>query len=265
MATKRDSGFRIVRMKWINIIFCAIAVILTAVMLFGILQTGKQVEALQTAAGGIEAIRTLLTRQTILILLFLLAALCYAILAHSYYQMSERHREGLSHEANHDPLTGAMNRRAYERELRAEEEASLALILIDVDNLRHFNNEYGHETGDKVLRKVVRVLREHFRSEDHIFRIGGDEFVVLMKHVNSGLRQLIANKMAGVAADLRNGEDGVPVITLSVGVAFGDDLPASGSLFRCADQAQYTVKTASKDGCSFYDGPAAGYRQKSDS
>ena len=167
------------------------------------------------------------------------------------YEQTQQHREKLTYEALHDPLTGAFNRRAYDSMLAECDEANTALILVDVDYFKQINDVYGHPVGDEVLKRVAAVLSEQFRSEDHVCRIGGDEFAVLMVHVTSALSGLVQGKMARVAERLRQGE---PEVTLSVGIAFGDREKPSGSMMKDADTALYTIKDRGRNGCAVYDG-----------
>ena len=291
MSGKRERPIGGIQMKWVSYAIAAAAVILAGALMWITMRINESYSVVQSSPAHFTA---LLRSQRLLIILFLLLVLVSVFLtlmliirpllrnvrkvreeapmtvtgayemrflADSYneiYLRSQQDMEHLSYEASHDPLTGALNRRAYERVLAAGDEASMALILIDVDYFRSFNNTYGHEMGDKVLKRVVRVVRDHFRSDDCICRIGGDEFVVLMRHMHSGLRQLVADKMHQVAEALRVPEGDVPSITLSVGVAFGDTLPEPGSLFRCADQTQYVVKNGDKNGYNVYDPETAG-------
>ena len=167
------------------------------------------------------------------------------------YEQTRQHREQLTYEALHDPLTGAFNRRAFDSMLAECDEANTALILVDVDYFKQINDVYGHPAGDEVLKRVAGVLSEQFRSEDHVCRIGGDEFAVLMVHVTSALSELVQGKMARVAERLRQGE---PKVTLSVGIAFGDREKPSDSMMKDADTALYTIKDQGRDGCAVYDG-----------
>ena len=130
------------------------------------------------------------------------------------YEQTRQHREQLTYEALHDPLTGAFNRRAFDSMLAECDEANTALILVDVDYFKQINDVYGHPAGDEVLKRVAGVLSEQFRSEDHVCRIGGDEFAVLMVHVTSALSELVQGKMARVAERLRQGE---PKVIMSTG------------------------------------------------
>ncbi len=92
----------------------------------------------------------------------------------------------LQHMADHDPLTGLLNRRRFEQELdrhvaHAQRYGTEgAVIVLDVDRFKQVNDAYGHSTGDRVITSVARVLRRRLRTTDTLARLGGDEFAVLL-------------------------------------------------------------------------------------
>ena len=88
----------------------------------------------------------------------------------------------LRHEATHDTLTGLPNRRAFRRRLVREMETGngLAVVLCDMDNLKTVNDTHGHEAGDKALQKLAGALSSQLRRSDEAYRIGGDEFAVIL-------------------------------------------------------------------------------------
>ena len=161
-------------------------------------------------------------------------------------------RERLSHQASHDALTGLFNRGAYDMLMESVDREHMALILVDVDYFKSINDTYGHAIGDKVLRKVAEILQKSFRSVDIICRIGGDEFVVVMTRANSTMRQLVLNKIARANELLQHPKDGLPPVSLSVGVAFSDRENPKGDIFTDADEALYRVKEAGRNGCAIY-------------
>ncbi len=161
-------------------------------------------------------------------------------------------REELSHEASHDRLTGLFNRSAYEMMLESVDKDHMALILVDVDYFKSVNDTYGHDMGDRVLKRVADVLKHSFRSVDVICRIGGDEFVVIMTRADSTMRDLVRNKIARANEILRNPTDDLPPVSLSVGVAFSDRENPKGDIFKDADTALYRVKEAGRNGCEIF-------------
>ncbi len=161
-------------------------------------------------------------------------------------------REKLRHEASHDPLTGLLNRGAYEMLLKNVDTSHMALILVDIDHFKTVNDTYGHDVGDRVLKRVAEVLKHSFRSVDLICRIGGDEFVVIMTRADSTMRELLMSKMKRANQMLLHPKDDLPPVSLSVGVAFSDRKNPCGDIFKDADTALYRVKEAGRNGCEIY-------------
>ena len=167
------------------------------------------------------------------------------------YNKNHDRAETLSYEADHDALTGLFNRGAFDELLTVHKHDS-ALMLVDVDYFKHFNDDYGHDMGDAILIEVAATLYASFRSTDHVCRIGGDEFAVIMVNVGPELRDVIAHKIGKVTAFLRDTSNGLPAVTISVGVAFGDGNCSDHELFRRADEALYSVKQRGRDGFAFH-------------
>ena len=178
----------------------------------------------------------------------------YSYLAEAYNKMLERsrlHQEKLSYEASHDQLTGLYNRKMYDETMQSFAEEEISLILVDVDYFKGVNDTYGHDVGDRVLKKVAGILLENFRHEDYVCRIGGDEFAVLMRHANEEVAQVIERKILEVR-ELLKIEDDLPMVTLSIGVAFGTGMDAEG-IYQRADKALYQTKRNGRNGWSFYE------------
>ena len=170
------------------------------------------------------------------------------------YAQNQRSTERLTYSATHDALTGVYNRAAFDDERRRIDPSKAGVLFIDVDWFKAFNDSYGHDVGDRVLARVARVLSDSFRSEDFVCRIGGDEFCVIMRNANSRLRGLVEDKIARANARLQAPQDGLPAVSLSVGVAFGDRENPTDDIFKDADAALYAVKRGGRGGCAFYDG-----------
>ena len=176
-------------------------------------------------------------------------------LARTYNQVREqnlRNSEQLNYDATHDALTGVFNRSVFEKLRTRCEGRDKALLIIDLDRFKQINDENGHDVGDRALCYVAALLQESFRAEDYICRIGGDEFVVIMVHTDSSLRGLVEEKIRRINERLQEPKDGLPPITLSVGVAFGDRENPTGDIFKDADTALYRTKSARRGGCEFY-------------
>ena len=176
-------------------------------------------------------------------------------LASTYNEISrqnQRHREQLSYDASHDSLTGLLNRSVFEKLRTRCEHRDSAMLLIDLDHFKQINDGYGHDIGDRALKRVAALLQENFRAEDHICRIGGDEFAVIMVHAGTALRGLVEEKIAHLNAILAEGGDGLPPLSLSVGVAFGDRENPGEDIYKDADTAMYRVKKNGRSGVEFY-------------
>ena len=158
----------------------------------------------------------------------------------------------LDYKASHDELTGALNRTGYELLLSGIEFGSTCMILLDVDNFKTVNDTYGHEVGDRVLIRLARVLRNSFRSEDYVCRIGGDEFVVLMAHIPEEQHHLIAPKIEEINRELSEPEDGLPPVTISAGIAHGAESSDTTDWFEKADEALYRAKQSGKHTYIFF-------------
>ncbi|MBR0162203.1 MAG: EAL domain-containing protein [Oscillospiraceae bacterium] len=169
-----------------------------------------------------------------------------------FLRESQRANRKLSYEASHDPLTGLLNRSGYDLFMGMADQEHLALMIADVDEFKSINDTYGHDTGDRILKRVADVLMQSFRSVDAVCRLGGDEFAIVMTRANSSMRQLVLNKIAHTNELLQTPEDGLPPVSLSVGVAFSDRENPSGDLFKDADTALYRVKQSGRCGCAVY-------------
>lgn len=177
------------------------------------------------------------------------------ILARTYNMMFEENRkttEQLTYEAMHDGLTRLFNRNAFEIFYRDTDLEHTALLIIDVDDFKGINDTYGHDCGDRILRRVADTLRHSFRSVDQIYRIGGDEFVVIMTRANSTMRDLVLEKINQANRTLLQGKGDIPPASISVGVAFCDRENPQGDLLKDADTALYRVKQAGRCGCAVY-------------
>ncbi|MBQ3295210.1 MAG: diguanylate cyclase [Erysipelotrichaceae bacterium] len=179
----------------------------------------------------------------------------FRYLARAYNKMYEAYKkslENLNFKASHDELTGAYNRAGYDLLLSSIDLNKTYMMLFDVDNFKHINDTYGHEAGDKVLVKLVDVMKKNFRSDDYICRIGGDEFVVLMVHSSKIDRNLISQKIDDINRELAEIDDGLPAASISVGIVHGSDATDIENLFEKTDEAMYHSKKQGKNTYTFY-------------
>src|ERR1700761_6047334 len=156
--------------------------------------------------------------------------------------------------ADHDSLTGLLNRRAFRSRLdnyvkfASRYGGRGAVMLIDVDGLKEVNDRFGHKEGDNVIRRIATTLRDRVRTTDIVARLSGDEFAVLMPqsdiegalHLGEDLRAQVSE---GFVAE------GDPAMaTISVGVTmFGPESDAPEAVLAAADAAMYRAKTEGRD------------------
>ena len=165
------------------------------------------------------------------------AILRSAELASSLSDMAVEHGR-LLHESHHDPLTGLANRRGLLRSLaEVEEDASVALLTIDLDDFKAVNDTHGHTVGDDVLRAVGLRLRAVSRSGDVVARLGGDEFVILLDPSPDPLEDVV-DRVRSTLAEPVIVSDRVIRCTGSVGAAMG----SVDGLMERADDAMYRAK-----------------------
>ena len=165
------------------------------------------------------------------------------------------YEDKLRHLADHDPLTGLLNRRGFETALAAHVArarrygAAGALLVIDLDGFKDVNDTHGHHAGDELLVSCGEGLRERLRETDVLARLGGDEFAVLLPVEYGPRAKLVAEALVGVVR-----ERGAAVgVTASIGVAALDDEVVSGEeLLVRADRAMYEAKAAGRDGVAVH-------------
>ncbi len=169
--------------------------------------------------------------------------------------------------AMRDELTGMLNRRAFDDALRAgiaraaSERSPLALIFGDIDHFKHVNDVRGHQTGDAVLHMVAARMARQGRDGDHLFRFGGEEFVLLLPNTTAREALLVGERLRqAVRAPAHPDEtrqDGatLPIpadlrLTMSFGVAaFPEDAASGEELITRADAAMYHAKRCGRDRC----------------
>jgi len=175
----------------------------------------------------------------------------------------EEKNKVLDNLANLDGLTGVYNHRFFQNTLEQEvsrairRESMLSLILVDIDNFKIFNDTYGHQTGDFVLKAFAETLKKHLRNYDTLARYGGEEFVVILPETTDEEAIIVAEKLRRAVEDqtYRDKRDSYKV-TASFGVAscspgIVDDF--TKSLFiNNADEALYDAKDKGRNRVSIY-------------
>lgn len=142
-----------------------------------------------------------------------------------------------------DPLTGLHNRRRLRRFLEESKTGSGSLVFLDVDDFKGINDRWGHLTGDRCLRRVADALRVVFRAEDGLFRVGGDEFLVVIPTMGS---RAVQERIQRLREELNDKGSGVIPISIAAGVVeLHPDLPMEEAL-ALADTAMYSDKASTK-------------------
>ena len=140
--------------------------------------------------------------------------------------------------ADHDPLTRLLNRRALLREL--EQTGASALVFLDLDNFKEINDGHGHAAGDQVLARFGSLLAELVRSGDNAFRVGGDEFaLLLLDATEQDARDVVARIVAAVESNI---DPLLRTLTASFGIATSSTRQEPEDLLRIADEAMYQAK-----------------------
>ncbi|RYM11269.1 MULTISPECIES: diguanylate cyclase [Sphingobium] len=166
-----------------------------------------------------------------------------------------RLRDALRDMAMADALTGLPNRRQFDAMLQTlvqdadRHGAPLACLMVDIDHFKRFNDSYGHDAGDAVLRAVGNVLGDSLREHGHAFRLGGEEFVILMPGFTLDQALGRAMQIQRRIQDLRLGHNGKELgpITASFGLSAFPDHGRPDRLLQTADAALLRAKTEGRD------------------
>jgi len=175
----------------------------------------------------------------------------------AYYSMSEK----LKTISMTDPLTGLYNRRFFKKRLFEEAERvrrlrdSFAVFIIDVDDFKSFNDKWGHQAGDNVLRLIAGAVKDAVRTVDVVVRYGGEEFAVILPHTSKHDSTVIAERIRSDVEQLK-----LPVgmacssPTISIGIAeLPGDARNTDDLVYCADAAMYRAKRRGKNMVNLYE------------
>lgn len=173
---------------------------------------------------------------------------------------AERLQADLNNQANHDPLTGALNRRSfallYEKAMAysRRNQRPLSVLMIDLDNFKYVNDHLGHEFGDKVLCSFVAVTQKTLREEDVFCRFGGEEFVALLPNTGSESALGVANRLRSafeIDSALIEPKAGHEPLTITVSIGIAELKLEEGfeALLSRADNALYQAKDNGRNRC----------------
>ncbi len=180
-------------------------------------------------------------------------------LAHSSDEVDtlRRNIENIQQEAMLDPLTGVKNRKTFdleiERLMRAAKENGepLALVMADVDHFKKFNDKWGHQTGDHVLRLVADVMNANIKGQDVLARYGGEEFAILLPGTSLSNAVMLANRIRSAVESRRlkkrRTDEDLGLVTLSMGAAILGWDDTIESLIERADNCLYAAKNSGRN------------------
>jgi diguanylate cyclase (GGDEF)-like protein len=185
-------------------------------------------------------------------------------------ERADRTEAELRYLADHDSLTGLLDRRRFRAELdqyvsfTARYGGRGAVMIIDIDGLKAINDTLGHHAGDNLIRQVAAVMRERVRTTDIVARLSGDEFAVLMPQTDTeGAMQLAEDLRAQVAETVQATSDSEPA-SISVGVTMfggGEKGVGSEAVLVAADQAMYRAKEEGRNQIALFRDPSEPRRQ----
>ncbi len=164
-------------------------------------------------------------------------------------------RDSLSDMAFRDQLTGLFNRRYFDMKLKEEVDRSarygrpLSLVMGDIDKFKSYNDDFGHQKGDEVLRAVADLLKGSCRASDVAARYGGEEMVLILPETDLDGAFFVAEK-ARKAIEARAGDIAGRKVTISMGLAsFGPGADGPAELIAAADKALYKAKEEGRNRC----------------
>ena len=171
-------------------------------------------------------------------------------------------QEKLREQAISDPLTGLYNRRYYEETINQElmrsnrHKQEMSLLMLDLDHFKRFNDNYGHDAGDYVLKTIGSLLLSTMRGEDTICRLGGEELAIILPNTSAEAAIKVANSLCRSVSDLHLAIKDLSLGKLSVSIGIST-YPANGlqadDLTKLADIALYEAKGRGRDQSCHYD------------
>ena len=161
-------------------------------------------------------------------------------------------KDRYTYDALHDRLTGLYNHSAFDILFQDSDKDHIAVMIATVDHYHEMKEANGRAYGDRIIRRVSDVLKASFRSADDICRLQEDEFVIIMSRMSRSMERLVFEKVEQINSILRQEQDGLPGLSLSVGIAFSDRENPVGDVFEDADTALQRMKQVQQVGCAVY-------------
>lgn len=220
---------------------------------FYLLRSGEAIALALATVGGL--IPGLLNAQdshattTVLITIVVMSSFAYA-----FSLITNRQRQQLVRLATKDPLTGAGNRRRLDEKLidivasHSDDGTTATLLLIDLDHFKRVNDIHGHATGDRILKDVTEIVQLRIRVTDSLYRIGGEEFVVVLEGQTRSQGEHLAEQLRTLveANELVHDQS----VTISVGVAELKPDESPQAWLHRADEALYAAKRGGRNAIS---------------
>lgn len=182
---------------------------------------------------------------------FAICAVLVSLYAYLSAHLTAVNRERLEVLATYDELTGAGNRRMMERDLTAvfsrgaHHHQQQAIAILDLDHFKSVNDNYGHQAGDEVLKELVNLVQEAMRGEDRLYRMGGEEFVLLMPRTGHASLAALLERLQAYLRPRLSGPGGP--VTVSIGAACMQEDSSCTAWLQRADQALYRAKAAGRN------------------
>lgn len=179
-----------------------------------------------------------------------------------YVKIEGEHIEKLEELVNKDGLTEVFNHRYFHDNLKCiinkaeTKNEKVAMIFADIDYFKHYNDLYGHQKGDDILKKIGKILKNNVRKNDIVARYGGEEFAIILYNTTESEALILANRLRNIIEETKfYGEENQPngVLTVSMGVSvYPDKAKSDIELIKSADDALYRAKFFNKNRVETY-------------
>ncbi len=160
----------------------------------------------------------------------------------------------LKNAASTDPLTGCYNRREFEKRLEEQfalctrNNSDFSLVMFDIDHFKSINDNYGHQAGDEILAEMCNKVKMMIRTEDNLFRYGGEEFVLILPDADSWKACLMAERLREeISSSLFPTNEGPVAVTASFGVSSFKDGDSPEKILKKADMMLYNAKGSGRN------------------